>query len=110
MEPKVLLPCSQGPFIGTYPRPTEFSPHSKNLLIIKIHFNIILPKDILTSGFLTKILYVFINFVMCAICPNYLDLIIQTEQDHETKDTNIASYLFNMHETISSCVVVAHNL
>lgn len=111
MEPKVLLKCSQNPFIGSYPRPNEFSPHSENLLISKVHFNIILPKDILISSFLTKILYVFINFAMCATCPNsnYLDLLNQTEQDHETKHTNIASYLFNMHETISSCVVVAHN-
>jgi hypothetical protein len=42
MEPESLLPYSQEPAIGLYPKPGESNPHSQTYFP-KIHFNIILP-------------------------------------------------------------------
>jgi len=59
MKPAELLQCSQEPTPGPYP--SQFTHYSLNM-----HFNII-PSDLFSCNYMTKIPYAFFIFTMHAI-------------------------------------------
>jgi hypothetical protein len=53
----------------------------KTILILSFHLCLVLQSGFIPSGYLTKILYAFLTFLMCPTCPVYfiiLDLITIT--------------------------------
>lgn len=75
--PTRSLQWSKDPAIGPYPEPGETSLQSLSCFH-KIHLNIILlsvprsSKKSFPSGFLTKLLYIFMSSAMCATCTTHL--------------------------------------
>jgi hypothetical protein len=61
MEPKSLLPCSQDPVTGPFPKPVESIPYPhtylRSLSLFSSYMHLDFPSSLFPSSFLTKILY-----------------------------------------------------
>lgn len=84
MEPECSPTCPLQLTTGFWPKPQGFgqNPHT----LMKIHFNntsskLRYSKRTISSGFLIKILYTFLVFIMLALRPIYLTLLDLTAQE-----------------------------
>jgi hypothetical protein len=112
MELEGSLPCAQEPATCLDPEPEQSSPQSshpitlRSILILSIYLHLVCPSCLFTSGFLTKILYVFLFSPMRATRPthlNLLDLIMRKilGEGYKSGSCSLCSILQN---PVSSCL------